>query len=378
MKKWATIKRLLNEKMPKELINPPSKFVFGDWWKGSAAIESANQIFGAENWTDKLMYVVDRPLPDGSGILYEACVTVTAFGKDDDGGVQSVSHDGLGVGVAQATFDKQNKVYLPLKPMVVRTAVMASKTYAIKRALRHFGLRMGAELYFEDEEELAFLDEEEKQKRRDEKAKETEGEPKAEKAKGPQYGPPVADSKGMLTIIRGKSKKPIGDLVGESDVKVIDHMTKVARALPQFTGHGPRFERHLKKHFDAEDVSTLNWGQMVALLVFGETGDRHADFYGKADPVKKATAVAATSAAIDEMAEIVAFMGENKVPESLIDDITSTHFADTLTPEDARVILASLRTAFAQLGGLDGICDKDGKMTPTLSTIILVAKPTPF
>ena len=372
MKKWSTIKTALNKKMPPELINEPSKFVFGHWWKGSAAIESANQVFGAENWSDKLMYVVDRVLPDGSGILYEACVTVTAFGIDDDGKVQSVSHDGLGVGVAQATWDKKNKVYLPLKPMVVRTAVMASKTYAVKRALRHFGLRMGAELYFDDEEELAFLDEEEKQERREAK----KGEPEAEKAKAPQYGPPVADSKGMLTVIKGKPKKPIGTLVGESSVELMDFMTKTVRALPQFTGRGPRFERHLKKHFGADDVSTLNWGQLVAVLVFGETGDRHSDFYDKADPIVKTT-VAATTAAVDEMADIVVFFKKHSVPETLIDDITSTHFPSALTGDDAKAILAALESSFDKLGGLDGIC-KDGKMTDALSTIILVSKPPPF
>ncbi len=373
MKKWSTIKGLLNKKMPEQLINEPSKFVFGHWWKGSAAIESANLIFGAENWSDKLIYVIDRPLPDGSGILFEACVTVTALGKDDDDKVQSVSHDGLGVGAAQATLDRKTKKYLPLKPMVVRTAIMASKTYATKRALRHFGLRLGAELYFEDEEELTFLDEEEKQERREEKA---EGEPEA-KTGEPQFGPPVADSKGMLVVVKGKPKKKMAELVGESQVGLIDFITETAKALPQFAGRGPRFERHLKKHFNADDVSTLNWGQMVALLVFGETGDRHSDFYSKADPMTKTVVVAASTAAIDEMADIVAFFKEHSVPETLIDDITSTHFPETLTSADANAILISLKSAFDQLGGLDGIC-KDGKMTPALSTIIMVSKPPPF
>ncbi len=77
------------------------------------------------------------------------------------------------------------------------------------------------------------------------------------------------------------------------------------------------------------------------------------------------------------MAEIVAFFKEHSVPETLIDDITSTHFPETLTSADANAILISLKSAFDQLGGLDGIC-KDGKMTAPLSTIIMVSKPPPF
>lgn len=203
MKTWVEIQEVLNQPLPKDLINPPDskRGIYGEWIKGSAAMELANKVFGPDGWTSELLSEpqcknVDIGVNKKSGELRQALVSiihirVTGRGLDGDGNVVEVYHEDIGFGTAQESIDRRGGGgYLPMKPAQHRAALMGCVTIGIKRCLHQFGRHLGMDLYINDEDEMAALwgDDEapSASQQQDQQPQQQDQQPSQEAAEGPQ------------------------------------------------------------------------------------------------------------------------------------------------------------------------------------------------
>lgn len=138
MPDWGEIKPLLEAKLGREHIKPPSKFgPKGDYIEGWHAIAEANRIFGFGEWSYELLSCacvserergIGREQKPGFGVTYTATVSVR---------IGDVRRDDVGAGHG---YDVDCG-------LAHESAIKEAVTDALKRALRTFGNPFGLALY---------------------------------------------------------------------------------------------------------------------------------------------------------------------------------------------------------------------------------------
>src|SRR3989304_342849 len=157
MKKWSDIQALLNTEPEKEHVRKaqPDKGIFGDYLPAQVVCMYLNQVFGPDGWSGILNKVERLVLQDGS-VAFESEYSIRAIGLDDlNNEVEAIRSNG-GCGVARAWFDRQTGEIKPPKSEALDTAYKASISDGLKRAAKDFGLRLGLQLYLNEQELAAF------------------------------------------------------------------------------------------------------------------------------------------------------------------------------------------------------------------------------
>lgn len=168
MRKWVKIQEDLNQPIPGDLIMPARADlgIYGDWIKGSVAIELANKLFGPDGWSTRIASgptVTDVTIGIGEGgqarhgVTVGVVVEVTVVGLDENDKPITVTRQDVGWGTATESWDSQSRTYMPLKPAQIRSAYMGSVTIGVKRCLHQLGRALGLQLYVPDEEQMAAL-----------------------------------------------------------------------------------------------------------------------------------------------------------------------------------------------------------------------------
>jgi hypothetical protein len=348
---WISMNASFKQEIPKGLVHDkdPSKGIHGDWWRGSAAFETMNEICGASGWSDRILNTDLIELEGGKGFLATALAEVTVHGIDDEKCPYSVSHEG--VGACLALSGRRG-----LAPSSLRTAILGAATIATKRALRKFGRRTGADLYFDEDESKAMWPTED-----------DEGEdkpivtppPKKEKKKVEQepFPAPERNAKGEIYIL-GKQKPADGKV---KPPKMVGYLQDKMLEMPKFHGKGNYWKSHLQKWFDpAKGIADLTWEQVAVMLHYGATGNRPAPWY----TVK----VEAEPDDVDAVAELAGLAQELEIPDGIIKEIVERYFdKNELTGINVATIVKAISDVHAEHGAR-GIVNKKGEISPKLTT----------
>lgn len=372
-KLWVEMVAELDQPIPKELVKPPNKQagIFGEYITGQTAIMLANQVFGAGAWTSEIVSgpeVLFEVTPElGGYVVYTCTARVTVTGQADDESLRSIFHDGVGIGTAQAPFDRQKGTYKQFSPQQLDTAFKAAETDAIKRALKNFGRYLGLDLYLDEKDWLARTVEPEEEPEPEKKAVEPVSEPVSEPAAFPE---PLITN-GKVTIVHaGKT------LTRDADAKISDSrggaqisklFAEVLRAAPQFAGKGPYLGNHLNKHFEVNDVGMLTFYQLASLLHYATTGNRLGSY------VKS---LSLDESAVDAVADTVAFLDEHGIPQEVLSSVSEHYKGKPMTGEDSAFILRAVKSAF-EAEGVEGVW-KDGKIAPIFAMLLKVGPNSPF
>lgn len=362
LRTWEAINELLEREVPKDLVKKKDarKGIYGDYISGQAAIMLANEVFGSSGWEHKIK-TGPFLLHKGSTtrvayfLVYSCTVEVTAYGLDEFGTpMRSTIHHGSGIGIATCN-DKGD-----ITGQQIDTASKGAETDAIKRALKNYGRFLGLDLYFPGDHIWDHLVEDAGEPDVEETPKE-KAEPK-KKVTGPTY-PQIAPHAKEIDI-KGKLKKP-NDVVGDESPRAVKWFEKELMSLPAFKGKGPYMKNHIKKHRSADSVGELTFLELAVTLNYAETGVKDPNWY------MATVKVDSDPIAVDAAVEIAAFMTEHKLPESLLDDVTKTHFGDALDAKASALILKMFKNVEETLGA-DGLVEK-GKMHPQLNMLLTAA-----
>ena len=372
LRTWEEINELLEREVPKDLIKKKDsrKGIFGDYISGQAAIMLANQLFGSSGWEhriDKGPYLLHKgSTTKGAHFLVYACtVEVIAYGLDtckiagsdigtESAGSRSISHYGSGIGVATSNRDGD------IVGQQIDTASKGAETDAVKRALKNYGRFLGLDLYFPDDHIWEHLVEDEPDA--DETpVKKEKPEPK-KRPVGLTY-PQIAPHAKEIDI-KGKLKKP-NDVVGDESPRAIKWFENELMSLPAFKDKGPYMNNHIGKHWNASSVAELTFLELAVTLNYAETGVKDPNWY------MAAVKVSTDPIDVDAAVEIAAFMTEHKLPESLLDDVTKTHFGEALDAKASALILKMFKSVEETLGA-DNLVE-NGKMHPQLNMLLTAA-----